>query len=133
MTDSAKESSTPDEASDDALAALLQAIGQGDEGAFDSLVRQYEGRIRRLLASLVRDPAEAEDLAQETFLKVLRNARKYRGSGSAKGWLYRIASRTAMDSLRHRKRRAETTLEPGVGGISSGTVETELESRERPP
>ena len=36
-----------------------------------------------------------------------------------------------MDSLRRRKRRAETPLEPGVGGISSGTVETELESREQ--
>ena len=110
---------------------LLREIARGDEPAFETLVHRYEARIRRFVWSFSSDPAEADDLAQETFLKVLKSAGGYRGEGSAAGWLFRIATRTGIDARRRRIRRAETALIPGMEPPSPATVETDYESCQR--
>lgn len=100
--------------SDESLDELIRAIAAGDEDAFSTLVNRYEARLRRLAASLVGDATEAEDIAQDTFLKVLRSASQFRGKGSARGWLFRIATHTALDRLRRTKRLAEVPLRAEV-------------------
>ena len=95
------------EADRDVLARYLD----GDEKAFEELVIRYEAGVRNLVYGLLRDRALAEDVAQETFLAAYRKADTYRGEGTLRGWLFRIAIRRAHDELRRRGRKAEVDLE----------------------
>ena len=70
--------------------------------------------MRQLARGILRDPALAEDVAQEAFLTAYRKARTYRGDGSVKSWLFRIGVRRAIDELRRRGRKPELALEDGV-------------------
>ncbi len=66
----------------------------------------YYDRIYRYLQSMIHNSAEAEDLAQETFLRAFRQRESLRASGALVAWLYRIATHVALDRLRQRARRA---------------------------
>lgn len=90
----------------DALARFLD----GDERAFEELVIRYEAKVRRVAFGVVRDHGLAEDVAQETFLTAYRKAGSYRGEGSVRSWLLRIAVRRGLDELRRRGRKAEVEL-----------------------
>jgi RNA polymerase sigma-70 factor (ECF subfamily) len=68
------------------------------------VVAIHEKPVRSLLFRLIRDEAEAEDMAQETFLKVYTNLHQYRGAASLKTWIFRIATNLAMDWHRSRGR-----------------------------
>jgi RNA polymerase sigma-70 factor, ECF subfamily len=82
------------------------AEGKADDAAFDleAVFRDQYERIARVIARVVRDPARAEELAVEVFLKLSRN-RRAQGE-RAVGWLYRSAVRMGLDELRRRTRRA---------------------------
>ncbi len=67
---------------------------------FDSLYEGYRGKVYRVILRLVRNPSDAEDLTQETFLKVVRNLPHVKRPESVPSWLYRIATNTALDFLR---------------------------------
>jgi len=95
------------EADRDVLARSLD----GDEKAFEELVIRYEAGVRNIVYGLLRDRALAEDVAQETFLTAYRKAETYRGEGTVRGWLFKIAIRRAHDELRRRGRKAEVALE----------------------
>lgn len=89
----------PDE--DDDL--VRSAIG-GDDEAFGELVRRHKGSVLRRAARFARNPAELEDLGQETFLRVYRDLRSFRGDAPFGHWLSRIAVRVCYDALRKRRR-----------------------------
>lgn len=78
---------------------LVRRVQAGDKAAFDLLVRKYQHRIAYLISRYVRDPAEAEDVAQEAFIKAYRGLAKFRGESAFYTWLYRIAVNTAKNSL----------------------------------
>lgn len=78
---------------------LVERAQAGDRGAFDVLVVKYHRRLTRLLKRMVRDPAEAEDVVQETFIKAYRALRFFRGDAAFYTWLYRIAVNTARHYL----------------------------------
>jgi RNA polymerase sigma-70 factor (ECF subfamily) len=73
--------------------------------AFDLLVLRYQHRLLGLIGRLVRDPHEAEDIAQETFIKAYRALANFRGESAFYTWLYRIAINTANNYLVSRGRR----------------------------
>jgi RNA polymerase sigma-70 factor (ECF subfamily) len=73
---------------------------QGHEAAFRELVRRYERPIFSLLYRMVRDRALAEDLAQETFIKVLNGIKSYRPEFKFSSWIFKIANNAAIDHLR---------------------------------
>ena len=81
-----------------------QAIA-GDLPAFEALVRQYQARIVNYAMAVVRDRGEAEDVAQETFIRAFRSLRRFRGDSAFKTWLYTIATNTARSALERRGRR----------------------------
>ncbi len=89
----------------DERALLLRFRDTGDRAAFDELVRRTEPRVRAVALALLRDPAAAEDAAQEAFLRAFRRASGYRGDGPVGAWLCRIAVRAAQTSLRRLERR----------------------------
>jgi RNA polymerase sigma-70 factor (ECF subfamily) len=79
------------------------------------LFAEYHDRIRRYIAGMVREPAEAEDLTQETFLRAHCQQQTLRDPAAARAWLYRIATNVCVDRLR--QRRPQVALEePEVEG-----------------
>jgi RNA polymerase sigma factor (sigma-70 family) len=95
---------------DDQLVLLAQ---QGNKQAFAALVDRYKGRVYRTLFQVVGDPYEAEDLAQEVFLRFYRSLGSYRGDAALTTWLHRLTLNLAFDYLRARKRRPlQVPLEP---------------------
>ena len=71
---------------------------------------QYEAVVRNVAYWYVRDHGAAEDVAQETFLIAARRATAFRGDGTVRSWLLRIAVRRALDELRRRARKSEVAL-----------------------
>ena len=87
--------------------ALIRAAQRGDERAFEELVRQYDQSVLRLALNLLRSPEDANDIYQETFLRVYRNLHKFRYDCSFHTWLYRIVTNLCLDQLRRKKTRRE--------------------------
>lgn len=87
---------------------LVDRARQGDAGAFGQLVRRHQPRIHRLAAHLLRDRAEAEDVAQETFIRAYRALARFDGRSEPYTWLYRIAVNLSLNALRSRKSQRTT-------------------------
>lgn len=90
---------------------LVERVRNGDKQAFDLLVAKYQRRLMRLLLRIVHDPAEAEDVVQETFIKAYRALRHFRGDSAFYTWLYRIGINTAKNFLATQGRRTPTMTE----------------------
>nr|WP_315392321.1 RNA polymerase sigma factor RpoE [uncultured Duganella sp.] len=90
---------------------LVDRVRTGDKRAFDLLVAKYQRRLMRLLSRIVHDPAEAEDVVQETFIKAYRALRHFRGDSAFYTWLYRIGINTAKNFLATQGRRTPTSTE----------------------
>lgn len=88
---------------------LVDRVFKGEMQAFDLLVLRYQHRLLGLIGRLVRDPHEAEDIAQETFIKAYRALANFRGESAFYTWLYRIAINTANNYLVSRGRRPPDT------------------------
>ena len=84
---------------------LVRRAQRGERGAFDLLVLRYQHKVVKLVARLLRDPTEAEDVAQEAFVKAYRALASFRGDSAFYTWLYRIAVNTARNSMASRQRR----------------------------
>lgn len=85
---------------------LVERVQRGDKQAFGLLVSKYQRKLNRLLSRLIRDPAEVEDVAQETFIKAYRALGSFRGDSAFYTWLYRIGINTAKNYLVSQGRRA---------------------------
>ena len=90
---------------DDNDQQLVQRVQKGDKTAFDLLVRKYQHRVLKLVGRFVSDQAEAQDVAQEAFLKAYRALPAFRGDSAFYTWLYRIAINTAKNTLVSNRRR----------------------------
>lgn len=91
--------------------ALVERAQRGDKQAFGLLVSKYQRKLARLLSRLIRDPAEVEDVAQETFIKAYRALPSFRGDSAFYTWLYRIGVNTAKNYLVSQGRRTPTATE----------------------
>lgn len=78
----------------------LKALQSGDREVFASMVDMYSPKIYRLALRMMGDPAEAEDILQETFMNAFRALPQFEGRSSLGTWLYRIASNQALMRLR---------------------------------
>jgi len=113
----------PKEAGDDR--ALVKAAQRGDEQAFRKLVERYQRRVVQLALGMTRDPDEAMDIAQETFVRVHRYLPSFKGDSSFFTWTYRIAMNLCLDAQRRRGRSERVELEEGD--------EAEIEAAMDPP
>jgi RNA polymerase sigma-70 factor (ECF subfamily) len=84
---------------------LVRRVQQGDKSAFDLLVIKYQHKIVHLVNRYVKDPSEAQDVAQDTFIKAYKALGEFRGESAFYTWLYRIAINTAKNYLLSRSRR----------------------------
>jgi RNA polymerase sigma-70 factor, ECF subfamily len=99
-------------------AELATAALRGSHTACESLVRRFERPVYNLVFRLVRDPSTAEDLTQDTFMKLFRALGSYDPQQRFSSWLFRIAHNTAIDHLRQRRL---LTAEPPPGADAGDT------------
>jgi RNA polymerase sigma-70 factor (ECF subfamily) len=103
---------------------LVRLAQRGDVGAVSTLYVRYQRKLLNYLYRLTGDRALAEDLTQETFLRVVRHLPSYRPTGSVGGWIFRIAKNLALNSFRDRKALREVSLEePATDSEEGGSRE----------
>lgn len=97
---------------DGELVAQAQA---GDRDAIQQLLERYERRLLSVLLGMVRNPDDARDLLQETFVRVFRNLEGFKGESSFYTWIYRIAMNLAIDHQRRGGKRPLVEFDEGIG------------------
>jgi len=107
----------PPESNDRELVRLAQ---RGDPGAFRTLVERYQRRIYQLALGMVKDPDEAMDIVQETFVRVHKYLPSFKGDSSFFTWTYRIATNLCLDAARKRGRTERVDLEEGEAEVEAG-------------
>ena len=113
---------------------LMRAVGQGDEHALASLVERYAARIHAFLTRVTGDRDDADDLLQDTWMRVARGARGFDTARLVRPWLYGIAANLARDLHRRRAVRLRAVQQGNVGaGESAPTFRPALriDMRER--
>jgi len=117
---------------------VVERARKGDLEAFGELVESYQHRIVNYIRAIVANEADAEDVAQDTFLRAYRALGRFRGQSSFKTWLYQIATNAARSHLGRRRASPETAGAESDDGTSeidraaSGhDLEAELVSRDR--
>ena len=109
--------------SDSELIALCQ---NGDASAFDLIVQRHKVPLINYIYRCVGDRETAEDLAQETFIRIYRSIRRYRKDMAGfRTWMYRIATNLCKNELRNRGRRSKTLVNSAAGYQHNGIDPTE--------
>ncbi|MCA1840490.1 MAG: RNA polymerase sigma factor [Actinomycetota bacterium] len=94
--------------------SVIEACKAGDPRAFEELVKLTHKDVYSLAYRLVGNPDDAAEVAQETYMKLLRSIRQYRGDSKFSTWLYRVTSSVAITGLRKRSRqRLDVALDEG--------------------
>lgn len=121
-----------DHTGEDSDGVLLARIAQGDMKGFDVLVDRYKTRVFRFIHVRVGEWHAAQDLSQETFLRLFRAARGQRleGRGSIAAWLFTIARHCTIDHLRYHNQRQP---ERGAGRVSGHVLEAQTSADPGPP
>jgi RNA polymerase sigma-70 factor (ECF subfamily) len=89
---------------------LARLAREGDESAFEEIVRRYSPRVFSVASRFFRQRSQVEESAQEIFLRAYTRLGDFEGRGSFEGWLTRIATTTCLNLLRHNQRRPESTI-----------------------
>lgn len=98
--------------------ALMVRVQAGDEGAFGVLMARWERPIKAVVARLVFNVTEAEELAQETFVRVWQQRARYRPAAEFRPWVFAIAVNLARNRLRWWRRRPQVALEAWTEGLA---------------
>jgi RNA polymerase sigma-70 factor (ECF subfamily) len=115
---------------------LMLSCRDGDEDAFEILYRRYEKPIFSFVYRMVSSAADAEDLCQETFLKVIRAKQKYRKTAKFKTWLFNISLNLCRDSIRRMKLRSHMSLNSPMFSQDGNEIRTRqliCDSTSNPP
>lgn len=100
----------------DPARSLIERCGRGDEAAYQELVAGVEKPLISFIHRYVADAALAEDIFQETFVRVVRNASEFRPEASATTWIFTIARNLCLDHLKAKKRHREVSMDAPGGG-----------------
>ena len=90
---------------------LISRIAKGDEAALEDLSRLVSGRLTSIAMSIVRNRALAEEIVQDTFLRVVYNANSFRPNSNGYAWLCKIAQNLALNALRRENRMKTVNIE----------------------
>lgn len=107
----------------DADAELIAAAAAGSKGAFDKIVSRHQQAVRSFLRRVCGDAAEADDLAQETFVAAWTGLWRFQGGSSLRSWLCAIAWRKHQDAARSRRRAVRRETESSLGAAAGVTAD----------
>ncbi len=96
---------------------LVHRSKAGNRDAFSELVRRHQHIVYNVSYRFMRDPALAEDMAQEAFVKAFRLLKGFRGDCSFSTWMYRVTCSVCLTELNRRKKRGEVELQPKHAGV----------------
>jgi RNA polymerase sigma-70 factor, ECF subfamily len=99
---------------------LMLEVRDDNAAAFEELMLRYQNRLVTVLEHLVSSRDQAEDLAQEVFLRVYRSRKRYVPGAKFSTWLFTIANNVAANARRSRARRKEVSVSPSDGSSSGG-------------
>ncbi|NBB80344.1 MAG: sigma-70 family RNA polymerase sigma factor [Verrucomicrobia bacterium] len=119
MPDPATSSAVPSSTEDDIDNACLRALAAGDRTAFADIVDRWQTRLLNFFYRATGNRADAEDLAQETFIELHRAAARYQAQGSFQAFIFTLARRRLIDSYRKRSRRPLDFVDPATHLIQS--------------
>jgi RNA polymerase sigma-70 factor, ECF subfamily len=102
----------------------MSRLAAGDETALDRLMERHAQRLYHYLLRLLQNDSEAEELAQETFVRVFRHAGRFDPAHSFASWLYTIATNLVRDHARHHTRHPRVSLEAEPKADSASLRET---------
>jgi len=105
---------------------LARLAAAGGESAFGEIVRRYSPRVFRVASRFFRRREQAEEAAQEIFLKAFTELGSYEGRGSFEGWLTRIATNTCLNLLRGQKRRSPELTAADLTEDEGAWIDTQL-------
>jgi RNA polymerase sigma-70 factor (ECF subfamily) len=109
--------------SDSDTALVARVVADDDRGAFELLVRRHQSGVRNFLRRLARNDVErANDLAQETFIKMYGNLHSYRGAARFSTWLYRIAYHAFLNEERSRRSNVEFDANEHAGAEDTAAM-----------
>jgi RNA polymerase sigma-70 factor (ECF subfamily) len=97
---------------------LVQRARRGDLGAYDDLVRRYQERIYATIYHMTSNHEDANDLAQEAFIKAYQALKTFKGGSSFYTWVYRIAVNKTINFLKQRKNRSQMSLNEAMQKLS---------------
>lgn len=109
----------------------MQAATAGDRAAFDALVRRHQARTYNFVRALVNDDADAEDVAQEIFVRVWKSIARFRGDSAFRTWLFRISVNVARTHLARRSRWRLFTRPAAAADTEAGGSPDDPPSPER--
>jgi RNA polymerase sigma-70 factor (ECF subfamily) len=101
--------------------ALMEQLSNGSHVAFEELVSRYESQVLTFCYAFMRNREAAEDIAQETFLRVFRNSKRYQPVAKFTTWLYKIAANLCINELKKGKLRQSLSLDEPAGEDPEGT------------
>ena len=111
---------------------LIEKCKQGDIEAFEQLIASYQKKVYNIAYRYMGNREEAEDLAQEAFIKVFRSIGSFRGDATFSTWLYHVVSNVCRDALRKNSRRYEESLDCGVT-TEKGELQREIADNSMAP
>lgn len=97
--------------------ALVDAVLANRPGAFERLVREYQGLCWHIVQRMVRNPEDARELCQDTFLRVHQCLHQYRGESALKSWIGRVAWTIALRHLQHKRIPLVDNADEGEGSL----------------
>jgi len=116
---------------DDPLEArAIESARSGDAGAYDYLVSKYMKRVVSIAWGIVRNAHDAEDLAQEAFVKAYRTIDRFRSGEPFGPWIYRIVTNLSLDVVKHRKRYRQEPLDDREPAARRDLADLPAETRE---
>lgn len=110
-------------------AELMVRVKQGDSAAFELLVDKYKQPVMNLAYRTLRDPTEAEDLAQNVFVQVFKSADRYRVEAKFSTWLFTIARNLCLNEIRRRSRHPAESIEAAESPEDEGSFGRQFEDR----
>jgi RNA polymerase sigma-70 factor (ECF subfamily) len=106
---------------------LVKRTLQGDTYAFDELVKTYQNKVYMLAYRYMGNEDDANDMAQEAFIKAYRSLRSFKGDASFGTWIYRITTNVCLDELRRRKRKiVPISLDEPLATLDGTEIEREI-------